>query len=76
MGPGGRPEIREVRQTSYVCDLGPGGVHRLRQTTLSGLLGRTSIVVEKNQKNREDNFSSKGLGELSGLSATEGLELS
>ena len=72
MGPGGRPEIREVRQTSYVCDLGPGGVYRLHQTTLSGLLGYTSLVGRENQKIREDNL--KGVGELSNKSAS-GLEL-
>ena len=72
MGPGGRPEVREVRQTLYVCDLGPGGVHRLRQTTLSGFLGDTSLVGRGNQKIREDNL--KGVGELSNQGAS-GLEL-
>ena len=74
LGPGGKPEMREVRQTSYVCDLGPGGVTKLRQTTLSGLL-KTTTTVEGGRLYREMNVSSKERGELPGTSAKHGLEL-
>ena len=71
LGPGGKPEVREVRQTSYVCDLGPGGVLKLRQTTLSSLFKTTPKVVG-GEEFREGRISSKGLGELPGTSAEQG----
>ena len=60
LGPGGKPEVREVRKTQYICDLDPRGGGRLRQPTLSYLL-KTTLVVDDDTSGFEE---SKGEGEL------------